>query len=71
VSSVPSPDHGAQFVCACCHDAGYLPSVTPGQPYQFEPCSSCHQDCFWTTVGDDGRELIGLAALARFRPVVN
>jgi hypothetical protein len=48
-----------------CHDAGYLPSVTPSRPYDYELCPCCHQDHRWT-VADHGDDLVDLASLSAY-----
>ena len=56
MASLPFPGRGEQFVCACCHDAGWLPDPFAAKAGDFIPCPCCHQDCRWTVCydGDDG-----------------
>ena len=49
MASLPFPGRGEQFVCACCHDAGWLPDPFAAKAGDFIPCPCCHQDC-WSTI---------------------
>jgi hypothetical protein len=67
MSSVPFPGHGGeQPRCPVCHDAGYLPSVIPSQPYLYELCPCCHQDHRWTVADDGDSDPVDLASLSTY-----
>jgi hypothetical protein len=50
MESLPLPARDEQYNCACCHDAGYLPSPFPAFPGDYVLCPCCHTDWRWTTV---------------------
>jgi hypothetical protein len=63
MSMLPFRGREPQPACACCHDAGWLPSPLPAYPGDWVPCPCCHQDWRWTIADadDDGASLMDVA----------